>query len=127
MFRLHIMCFVLLGAIVGLLFATFGQAQEAIEAAKPMVAPWWFKMIADNINNYPTLAAWLFAILTGINTVFRGLSEMLGFIAKKTMTKTDDKIYVYVHSISLMTGTILGWFGVGKPKMIEQVKKAKDE
>lgn len=127
MFSLFLKSVIFVLAMFGLLFATYGHSQEVVEATKTMIAPWWFKMIADNINNYPTLAAWMFAILTGVNTIFRGLSELLGFVAEKTATKTDDKIYSYVHSASLVTGTLLGWFGVGKPKMIEKVKKAKNE
>jgi len=123
--NLFIKGLIFLLGLAALLFATYSQGQAVggdINAVQ-MTAPWWLKLLTENISNYPTLAAWVFAMLSGINMILRGLSEILGFVAKKTESKTDDKIFSWVHKASYWSSHIVGWFGVGKPKMVEKVVK----
>ena len=119
-----------LGAIV---FSLFAYSQEAMTAITgivevlpeppPVKMPWWFELIRENIDSYPTIAGWLFSMLAGINFLLRGISEILGFVAQKTESKKDDKVFAIVHKSSYWVGLIAGWFGVGKPRTFEAMKK----
>lgn len=129
-----------IATIVLCLNATIAFAQEAapeptpdatIVATKvadpipmpPAQAPWWVDALADTLGNFPDWNAGLIAVLIFLSLVLRGSAELLGYVAQKTKTDTDDKILGYVSKAALWAGTILGWFGGGKPKQVDKAKE----
>ncbi len=89
----------------------------------PENAPWWLSMVTDLMGNFPDVNGWLIAVLLFLSVGLRATAELLGFIALKTDTDKDDKAAATLAKAALWSGSLLGWFGGGKPKTVEKAKE----
>lgn len=51
--------------------------------------------------------------------ILRILAEILGFIADKTKNTWDNKAIHFIFDIVNLIAKIIGWFGVGKPRLVK--------
>ena len=122
----RVITLILLIAMSMIFFSAIGMGNP-INYPQPteLTKPWWIDMVAGSLGQFPEINGWLMAIMGFLSIILRATAEILGFIAKKTADKKDDKIYKTINDASFYTGQVVGWFGGGKPRQIEKAKEVR--
>ncbi len=108
--------------LVSMALFTHGAIAIAQEAAAPVAGYMDAGYIADQglWDRFVQLApSWLVAgvpIMIALMIAFRGISEALWIVAKKTQTDVDDKVANVIGKIAEVLARITGAIGVGLPK-----------
>jgi hypothetical protein len=104
------------------LAACGGGSTEGVEQIQgipdvPNSAPWFMSMFSYVLAQFPGVNTWFAASMMFVMAILRALAELLHFIAARTATKTDDQIAEALTKILDWAGAIIGWFGLGAPKV----------
>jgi hypothetical protein len=63
--------------------------------------------------------AWIVSLSLIMQSLARGIAELLGLFANKTKTNIDNKLMMFFSDVARFLGTIIAWFGVGSlPKSL---------
>lgn len=81
------------------------------------VPPWYVTALAPLLGAFPEINGWFVAVALALMSFLRGLAEALAFIAAKTPSTKDDELAAKAKSALAMLAKIVGWFGVGSPKL----------
>jgi hypothetical protein len=82
----------------------------------PDEEPWWTSMLGYVLEQFPDVNAGFAATMIFCMGLLRAVSEFLNFIARKTETKVDDEIAMKLTKVIKWFSSLIGWFGLGKPK-----------
>lgn len=86
-----------------------------------------FGVLLGLLESNPEILAWGIGLLTSVMLICRGLAELLLLFADKTTTTIDNKILAFAQKAAEICAKILGWFGVGYPKSLKELKSKKNK
>lgn len=92
----------------------------ALGAEEASELPWYMGIVKSLIGGFPEINGWLVASFALVMGLMRVLSEFLLFIHDKTATQFDDNLLARLTKILKYAAQISAWFGVGKPKKLDE-------